>query len=129
MQRDALARTEKVYGAEGDQVRRPLLWLGEVELARGRPTQAVATLRRALAVAEKHRGAASLHAAKAAELLARALSDAGGEGNLAEAAGLVERAAAIYRAANPAHERLAALAELSGRIARAAPGRVAGGGK
>ncbi|MEO7794139.1 MAG: tetratricopeptide repeat protein, partial [Thermoanaerobaculia bacterium] len=118
--RDAIARLEAVYGPEGDQLRRPLFWLGEVELARGQPGEAVVTLRRGLAVAEKHRGAESTAAAKAAETLARALAAAGGGENLAEAARLVERATAIYRGANASPERLASLADLAKVIERAA---------
>jgi serine/threonine-protein kinase len=126
--RDAIARSEKLYGPEGDPLRGPLLWLGKLELDRGRVAAAVATLRRALAVTEKHRGASSTAAAKAAESLATALLAAGKSADLAEAARLVDRATTIYRAADPAHARLAPLAELAARIDRATVRVAAAGG-
>ncbi|MBZ0088877.1 MAG: tetratricopeptide repeat protein, partial [Thermoanaerobaculia bacterium] len=119
MLRDAIGRIEQVYGPEGDQMRRPLFTLGDLELARGRPAEAVATLRRALAVSEKTRGATSTATAKAAEVLARALLVAGGDAHLAEASQLADRAAAIYRDAKWTPERLAAMAELAKAIERA----------
>jgi hypothetical protein len=89
-------------------------------MTRGRPADAAATLRRSLALAEKHRGAESTAAAKAAEMLAKTLLAVGGGESLAEARRLVERAGTIYRNTTPTPERLAALAELSKAIERAA---------
>jgi serine/threonine-protein kinase len=121
----AIAGIERLEGLESDDLRQPLLSIGEAERARGDLESALAHHRRALAIAEARVGPRHAGAANARRELALDLAARGGAA-LAEALAEFERAIAIRRETDGASARLAdwleeaaGVAERAGDAARA----------
>ncbi len=117
----AIAGLEAVQGADADDLRQPLLSLGDAERRRGRIEAALVHHRRALAIAEAGVGAAHPGAANARREIALDLAALGTPGALAEGLAELDRAIAIRRASDASNPRLAdwlleaaALAERAG---------------
>lgn len=103
----AIAGLERVQGPEADDLRQPLLSLGEAERRRGRPEAALVHHRRALAIAEARLGANHAGAANARREIALDLAASGAPGDLAEAIRELERAIAIRRPTDASSPRFA----------------------
>jgi hypothetical protein len=117
----AIAGLERVRGEASDDLRQPLLSLGEVERRAGRPEAALVHHRRALAIAEAGVGANHPGAANARREIALDLGALGTAEGLAEGRSELDRAIAIRRASDATNPRLAdwlleaaALAERAG---------------
>ncbi len=117
----AIAGLEEALGPSADDLRQPLLSLGEAERLRGRYETALALHRRALAIVEARLGAEHPGAANARREIAFDLAASGATEGLAEALVEIERAIAIRRASDAGSPRLAdwlleaaALAERAG---------------
>lgn len=100
----AIAGIERLEGVESDDLRQPLLSIGEAERARGNLEAALAHHRRALAIAEARVGPRHAGAANARRELA---FDLAATGTVAEALAEFERALEIRREADGASVRLA----------------------
>ena len=126
----AIAGLERVRGHESDDLRQPLLSLGEVERRSGDRARALLLHRRALAIAEAGVGAEHPGAANARREIALDLASAGTGQELANGLAELDRAIAIRKKSDPASARLAdwlleaaSLAERTGDRAGAAARR------
>lgn len=126
----ALAGLVRVRGEHADDLRQPLLSLGEVERREGRPEAALLHHRRALAIAEAGFGAEHPGAANARREIGLDLAALGTGQGLADGLAELDRAIAIRRASDAKNPRLAdwlldaaALAERAGDGAGAAARR------
>jgi len=117
----AISGLERVRGEGSDDLRQPLLSLGEVERRLGRPEAALVHHRRALAIAEAGVGANHPGAANARREIALDLAALGTAQGLDDGLAELDRAIAIRRATDATNPRLAdwlldaaALAERAG---------------
>jgi serine/threonine-protein kinase len=104
---DAIAGLEQVQGESSDDLRQPLLSLGEAARREGDVEAALAHHRRALAIAEAGVGAEHAGAANARREIALDLAAAGTPAALAEALTEFDRALAIRRKTDATSPRLA----------------------
>jgi tetratricopeptide (TPR) repeat protein len=125
--RRTVAGLERLKGATTDELRQPLLALGEAERGQGRLGGALATHRRALAIAERNVGAQHAGAANARREIALDLAAMATPAALAEARRELDRALDIRRPTDGATGRFAEwlldsanLAETAGDTERAA---------
>ena len=124
----AIAGNEKLFGTAADELRVPLLYLGEACRRAGDAAGALAHHRRVLEIALKTIGEAQLGTANARreialDLLASAGSDASDPAaraaELAEARTMLDAALAIVAGIDPEHPRLGEWTLDSARLARA----------
>ena len=120
----AIAGNEKLFGAEADELRVPLLYLGEAERRAGDVTAALAHHRRVLAIALQTIGEGQLGTANAQREIALDLMASAGATvkatELGEARTLLDAALATVSGIDPEHPRLGEWRLDSARLARAA---------
>ncbi|MEO8197747.1 MAG: serine/threonine-protein kinase [Thermoanaerobaculia bacterium] len=127
----AIAGNEKLFGVEADELRVPLLYLGEACRRAGDAAGALVHHRRVLEIALKTIGEAQLGTANARreialDLLAAAATASGTtarQAALGEARTMLDAALAVVAAIDPEHPRLGEWRLDSARLARAAGDR------
>ena len=123
----AIAGDEKLFGTEADELRVPLLYLGEACRRTGDAAGALAHHRRVLEIALKTIGEAQLGTANARREIALDLmasaGDSGKTANLGEARTMLDAALAVVAGIDPEHPRLGEWLLDSARLARTAGDR------